>query len=85
MPPTKKLASWQFVILRYDKIFTHRMCETVSEKIQQNFIVKSSPNRFLARNPPNRQASVEKQWAWVVFYSRLGKGLYSQDSISFLG
>jgi hypothetical protein len=36
------------------------MREAVSEKIRQNFIVKISPNLFLARNPANRQGSVEK-------------------------
>jgi hypothetical protein len=35
----------QFVILRYEKIFLlHGMREIDSEKIRQNFIVKSSPN-----------------------------------------
>ncbi len=38
------------------------MRETVSENIPQNCIVKSLPNLFLARNPSNRQASVEKQY-----------------------
>ncbi len=36
----------QFVTLRYDKIFIHRMRETVSVKNRQKFIVKSSPNLF---------------------------------------
>ncbi len=63
------------------------MREIVSEKIQQNFIVKNLPNLFWPRNPPNRQVSVDPKTQrtpnFVVFYLRLGKELYSQDFIRF--
>ncbi len=42
------------------------MRETVSGKIQQNFIsCKKSAKSFWPRNPPNRWGSVEEQQAWV--------------------
>jgi hypothetical protein len=41
------------------KMFIHIMRETVSEKIRNTSLQKFAS--FLARNPPNRQGSVEKQ------------------------
>ena len=52
------------------------MSETVSKKIQQNFIVKNLPNLFWPRNPPNRQGSVEKLQAnFCTLMPRALKGL----------
>ncbi len=69
------------------------MREIVSEKIRQNFIVKSSPNLFWQeihqkirpQSRSSRPGFTQRTPNSVVFYSRLGKELFSQDFTSFLG
>ncbi len=57
----KLINNGQFVILRYDKIFIPQNARNSKRENPAKLHCKKFAKSSLARNPPNNQASVEKQ------------------------